>query len=170
MIWKLYFKLYILVYNFFATIEAFHIHVQFHYDEIDNEWNKRCMLAHHSCKFKKLPLCSCRHKRRLGLSRGVSTLHGTRRCSCHFPSLFSLPPPHEHAWMLHYMYMSKLMATLQMFTPWNFTKCMVGLTCGFSICFVAISEPCGFVSTLGKIGELLYFPWEHLVKLVNGQT
>ncbi len=47
---------------------------------------------------------------------------------------------------------------------------MLGLTCGFSVYFVAIVEPCGFVSTLGKIGELLFFLKEQLVKLVNGQT
>ncbi len=59
------------------------------------------------------------------------------------------------------------MATLQMLVPWNFTRCMLGLT---SVCFVAVAEPCGFVSAMGKIGELLCFPGEQLAKLVNGQT
>jgi hypothetical protein len=62
------------------------------------------------------------------------------------------------------------MATLQMLVPRNFTRCMLGLTCGFSVCFVAVAEPCGFVSAMGKIGELLCFPGEQLAKLVNGQT
>jgi hypothetical protein len=61
------------------------------------------------------------------------------------------------------------MATLKMPIPWNFTRCMLGLTCGFSVCFVLVAEPCGFILALGKIGELLYFPREELVKLMNGQ-
>jgi len=36
---------------------------------------------------------------------------------------------------------------------------MLGFTCGFSIYFVAIVEPCGFVSTLGKIINFFLFSW-----------
>jgi hypothetical protein len=44
-------------------------------------------------------------KKKLGLLQGVSTLCGTKRCSCHFLSFLPLPPLHEHAWMSHSMYL-----------------------------------------------------------------
>ncbi len=47
MIWRLCFKLYIFVYNLFAAIGAFHIHIMFHCDRINNGWSKVRMLAHH---------------------------------------------------------------------------------------------------------------------------
>jgi hypothetical protein len=47
-----------------------------------------------------------------------------------------------------------------MLVPWNFTRCMLGLACGFFVYFVVVAKPCGFVSALGKIGELLCFPRE----------
>ncbi len=50
---------------------------------------------------------------------------------------------------------------------------MLGLICGFFVYFVVVAEPCGFVLVLGKIGELLCFLREQLVKLVklvNGKT
>lgn len=37
--------------NFFASIGAFHVHVLFHSDGIDDEWSKLHMLTHHSCTF-----------------------------------------------------------------------------------------------------------------------
>jgi hypothetical protein len=40
---------------------------------------------------------------------------------------------------------------------------------GFLYSLVVV-EPCGFVLTMGNIGELLFFPGEQLVKLVNGQN
>ncbi len=60
------------------------------------------------------------------------------------------------------------MATLQMLVPWNFTRCMLGLPCGFSVYFVVVAEPCGIVLAPDKIGELLCFLEEQLLKLVNG--
>jgi hypothetical protein len=48
MIWRFCFKLYILVCNFFAIIEALNVHILFHCDKIDNEWSKLRMLVHHS--------------------------------------------------------------------------------------------------------------------------
>ncbi len=57
-----------------------------------------------------------------------------------------------------------------MLVTWNFIRHMLGLTCGFSICFVVEVEPYGFVLTLDKIGELLCFLGEYFVKFVNGQT
>ncbi len=53
MIWGFCFKSSILVCNFFAAIKAFHIHILFRYDEIDNEWSKPHMLAHRSHTFNK---------------------------------------------------------------------------------------------------------------------
>jgi len=48
MIWRFCFKLYILVCNFSATIEAFNVRFLFHCDKINNEWSKLHMLIHHS--------------------------------------------------------------------------------------------------------------------------
>jgi hypothetical protein len=45
---------------------------------------------------------------------------------------------------------------------------MLGLPCGFSVYFVVVAEPCGIVLAPDKIGELLCFLEEQLLKLVNG--
>jgi hypothetical protein len=39
--------------KFFAIIGAFHVHVLFRCDRINDEWSKPHMLTHPSCTFKK---------------------------------------------------------------------------------------------------------------------